>query len=240
MSRSATGYERFQQWSEIPMLIFSALTIPAVIVPLVVDLSGPVEMAFLALDALTWAAFVVEYISLLYLAPNKWEMINTHWFDLILMAVPLLRPLRALRALRLLRVFAGSGRAFQAVNRLQTRKGFRGFLGIAALIVIVGGYLVFAVERTHSESTIDSAGEGLWWAITTMTTVGYGDYAPITLEGRAVAVVLMLVGIAVLSVVTANIAAYFVESDEEDRMNRLEEKIDRVEGLLREVLDRLP
>jgi voltage-gated potassium channel len=162
-------------------------------------------------------------------------MIRTHWFDLILVLLPLLRPLRAFRLLRLLRVVAGSGRAVQALRRIDNRPGFRGFFGLAAVVVILGGYLVYVAEHTHPESNIDTAGEGVWWAIVTSTTVGYGDFYPITVEGRAVAGILMFVGIAILSVVTASIAAYFVENDEDEEQRRIEAKLDA----LHERFDRL-
>lgn len=66
-------------------------------------------------------------------------------------------------------------------------------------------------ERRSADPTIVTLSDALWWSLTTMTTVGYGDLYPTTLEGRLIAATLMLSGIALLGVVTASIAAWFVE-----------------------------
>ncbi len=95
---------------------------------------------------------------------------------------------------------------------------------------------VLAVEEGGGGS-IDSLGDALWWAVTTVTTVGYGDQFPVTPAGRGIAAFLMLSGIALFGVLTANIAAFFVEQDQEDdpivakidevlrRLERLEERL---------------
>ena len=91
-------------------------------------------------------------------------------------------------------------------------------------------------ERQDPSSSIDSFGTALWWAIVTSTTVGYGDVSPVTPGGRGVAVVLMLAGIALLSIVTANIASLFVESDLEDENDELREQLDEVNKKLDRLL----
>lgn len=94
----------------------------------------------------------------------------------------------------------------------------------------LGGVLLWLVERGLNDS-IASPIDGVWWAFVTATTVGYGDVFPITAEGRGIGVVMMLVGISLLSVVTANIAAYFVEEDQ-DGLADVKERLDRMESLL--------
>ena len=75
--------------------------------------------------------------------------------------------------------------------------------------------------------TIDSLGDALWWAITTVTTVGYGDMFPVTPAGRGIAAFLMLSGIALFGVLTANIAAFFVEQDQEEGIDPISAKSTR-------------
>jgi voltage-gated potassium channel len=72
------------------------------------------------------------------------------------------------------------------------------------------------VERPLENSNIKSFGDGFWWAITTVTTVGYGDRFPISTEGRFIAFFLMLLGISLLGVLTATVAAWFVRMSQED------------------------
>jgi voltage-gated potassium channel len=116
-----------------------------------------------------------------------------------------LRPLRLLRLVTLLSV----------VNRTTTR-GLRGRVAIyvsggAALLVLCGGLAVTDAERGASGASIHGLGDGLWWALTTVTTVGYGDRYPVSVTGRFVAAALMLGGIALLGAVTATLASWLVE-----------------------------
>lgn len=81
----------------------------------------------------------------------------------------------------------------------------------------VGALAVFDAERGSAKANITSYGDAVWWACTTVTTVGYGDLYPTTLEGRLVAVLLMLVGIALIGSVTAAMASWFLARAAEDR-----------------------
>jgi voltage-gated potassium channel len=83
-------------------------------------------------------------------------------------------------------------------------------------LLVFGALAVLEVERGKQGASIQTLGDAVWWAFTTMTTVGYGDMAPTTGLGRLLAVGLMLSGIALLGVVTANIAAWFISRFEMD------------------------
>lgn len=74
----------------------------------------------------------------------------------------------------------------------------------------LGAIAVLDVEQDHAGANITTFGDALWWATTTVTTVGYGDRYPVTTPGRFIAVVLMLVGIAVVGTVTGSVAAWLV------------------------------
>ncbi len=240
MGRSQEAYDRFEKALEIPMLMLSLVFIPIAVVPVVVDLPAGVEQGLLAAEWGIWAAFVFEYAGLLYLAPDRWRMVKTHVLDLVIIVVPFLRPLRfarGARLLRLARLLAVVGRAAQGLKRINSGRGFSSFLAVVAGAIVLGGVLVNTFEHGHPDASIDSIGEGLWWAIVTATTVGYGDEIPVTPEGRAVAVVMMLVGIALLSVVTANIASYFVHTEEGRQLDELDERLARIEGLLQDLVE---
>jgi voltage-gated potassium channel len=235
--RSQAAYDRFKRSAEVPMLALSLAFVPVIVVPAVADLSERTEQALVVSAWLIWAAFVVEYLTLLYLAPDRWHTVRTHLFDLAIIVLPFLRPLRAARALR---VVAGFGRGLVAVRTITGRRGFRSFIGLVVVLVPIGGLLTYAFERNHPDGTFSNAGEALWWAVVTSTTVGYGDYAPVSSEGRAVAVVLMLVGIGLLSVVTANVAAFFVETGDErsgSGLTEMQARLERIEQLLCEIRD---
>lgn len=202
-------YERFVDWSQIPALALSLLLIPVVLMPYAEDLS-PWSLRILEVIGLAiWAAFVFEYVTLVVLSTDRWETVRTHKVELLLVLLPFLRPFRVVRLAR-----AGSGlaKAAKAIARIAGRPGFGSTLGAVAGCIATGGLLVSVAEHDQAGSTIDSVADGIWWAFVTCTTVGYGDTFPVTSSGRVIAVVLMLVGISGLSVITANIAAYFVST----------------------------
>jgi voltage-gated potassium channel len=233
--RDGRAYDRFKAASEIPLLVAALAFIPVFVAPLVFDLSSEVSDALTFAAWLIWAAFVIEYLVLFALAPNRWFMVKTHVFDLLIIVLPFLRPLRAARSLRLFRVLAVSGRIGIGLRALRTREGVRNFSVAVAGLVIAGGLLTYGFERNHEGSNIESIGDSMWWAIVTTTTVGYGDHTPVSSEGRAVATVLMLVGIGIIGVLTANIAAFFVESDVDDSNAEVIERLDRIEKALAEL-----
>ena len=161
------------------------------------------------------------------LARRRWRFVGTHLLDLLILLLPMFRPLRALRVVGVISV----------LNR-QLRDDARGrialYVGVSvALVGFVASLAVLEAERNAPDASITSFGEALWWTITTLSTVGYGDRYPVTLEGRLVAATLMIAGIALLGVVTASIAAWFVEN-----LRRAEQQVSaEVEEVSEEVGD---
>jgi voltage-gated potassium channel len=166
-------------------------------------------VTYAALDvALTviWLLLGVDYLVRLALARRKLRFLRQHLLDLVILALPMFRPLRALRVLTVLGV----------LNR-QLRADFRGRVAIyvgstVGLVGFVAALSVLEAERNAPDASITTFGDAVWWTITTISTVGYGDRFPVTIEGRLVAATLMVAGIALLGVVTASIAAWFVEN----------------------------
>jgi voltage-gated potassium channel len=222
------AYRRFQQVAEIPMLVLALLFIPAYLLSRHPAATDGQQAALEAATWFIWAAFVAEYVLLLLLADDKRHMVRTHVLDLVIIVLPFLRPLRALRVLR---VLAPLARASVAWRRIATRPGFRSFLVGALVLVAAGGTLTYWFEHTVEGTQIPTLADGLWWAIVTATTVGYGDHYPVSAEGRAVAVVLMVIGIGLFSVITANVAAFFVEATDSDTQE-VKQRLDRIEELL--------
>jgi len=150
--------------------------------------------------------FGVDYLVRITLARNRRRFVGTHLLDLAFLLLPMIRPLRALRVITVISV----------LNR-QLRDDARGRIAIyvgatVALVAFVAALAVLEAERNAPDASITTFGEALWWTITTLSTVGYGDRYPVTVEGRLVAATLMVAGIALLGVVTASIAAWFVEN----------------------------
>ena len=154
----------------------------------------------------TWVVFAVDYARRLLGADDRSRWFWRHLPDLLILVLPLLRPLRLLRLVTLLTVLTRSG-----ATTLRGRVGLYVVSG-ALMLAFVAALAALDAERGAPDATIDSFGDALWWAITTMSTVGYGDTFPVTTTGRVVAVGLMIGGIALLGTVTATIASWLVDS----------------------------
>lgn len=102
-------------------------------------------------------------------------------------------------------------------------------LAFALTFTVIIGILVTIIENTIPGAPIQTFTEGVWWAFSTVASVGYGDFVPITLAGRILAVILMLVGISLFSIITANIASFFVEEDEEKELEKIMNQLDILE-----------
>ncbi len=153
----------------------------------------------------SWVLFALDYVARLILAEHRARYAGRHIPDLLVIALPILRPLRLLRLVMLLRVLNR-----RATNSLRGRV-ITYVSGATVLIIGSAGLAVLDAERGHPGANIDNYGDALWWAMTTIATVGYGDRYPITGQGRFVAAGLMLAGIALLGVVTASIASWLIE-----------------------------
>ena len=100
------------------------------------------------------------------------------------------------------------------------------------VIVFAAAALEFGFESHQRGSNIHAFSDAIWWAMVTVTTVGYGDRFPVTAAGRGVAVVLMLVGIGLVGVVTATVASYFVEQRQDHNTAELDRRLERIERML--------
>jgi voltage-gated potassium channel len=220
------------------LTVLALVMIPLIVLPLAMDLSLGTESAVLVIDYLIWAVFAAEYANKLYLAPNRRQFVVRHIPDLIIVLVPMLRPLRVLRSVRLLRLvrlalLTGlAAKGLREARNILRRRGLNWVLLIVLVLNLLAAATVLEFERGDPDANIDSYPEALWWAVTTITTVGYGDRFPMSSAGRGVAVVLMIAGIAMFGVITASIAAYFVEQKaEEDLAGRLDQIMERLDGI---------
>uniref|UniRef100_UPI00037C176A potassium channel family protein n=1 Tax=Nocardiopsis chromatogenes TaxID=280239 RepID=UPI00037C176A len=129
-----------------------------------------------------------------------------NWFDLVVIVLPVLRPLRLVQVILVL------GFINKRARMVTLRRSVAWYAGAGAVLLVVCAALaVLDAERGAPGAVITDFPEALWWAATTVTTVGYGDFYPVTLWGRVVAIVLFTAGIALLGVVTGTLASWFVE-----------------------------
>jgi voltage-gated potassium channel len=157
-----------------------------------------------------WGAFVLDLLLGIANAKSKKEYLLKHPLEIASSLLPFLRPLRLMRVIS----FGGL-----AIQKVAIGRQFAITLKVAITTLFVA--YISAVQITISErmvegSNIKNFGDGLWWAMTTVTTVGYGDKFPVTAEGRILAVALMIMGISLVGVITASVAAWFVKISNSD------------------------
>jgi voltage-gated potassium channel len=216
LGRSQDAYDRFSAAVEVPLTVVTILWLPILIIPLVTSVHGAMAETFAFIDYMVWALFVLEYLIKLYLSPSRAHFFRTHILDLIIVAVPFFRPARAARLARLgrlARVGVVLTRGIGRARSLLTHRGLHFVLLTVAMVVFACAGVATVAERSSPAGNIHNFGEGLWWSVVTITTVGYGDHYPVTPLGQGVAVVLMLVGIGLIGVLTATVASYFVGQD---------------------------
>lgn len=228
------------------MLVLALAIVPLIVVPLVFELSPGVSTTIVALDWMIWAVFAAEYGIRLYLSPRKWVFVRSHPVDLAVVVLPFLRPLRVVRSARLLRLLRAARattillRAIGASRRILTRHKLHYVLAVALAVVVGGALLVESFERGVPGSNITSIPDALWWAVTTITTVGYGDRFPTTPAGRGVGVLLMILGISIFGFIAGSLASFFVEQEEEEPHEKLDEIVARLERIERALKEQSP
>lgn len=192
------------------------------------------ESAFLAFEVFSIAAFSIEYLLRVWVAPEnplyagrpawsarlRYLLSPLALIDLaailpayvgLMMTVDLryLRLLRLLRLLKLSHYFKGLG-IFIMVIQAEARTLLSGLLTMMVLVVVAAS-LMYSVEHVAQPERFGNIGESLWWAVVTMTTVGYGDVTPVTTAGRILASVIMLLGVGVVALPAGILAARFAE-----------------------------
>ena len=227
--------ERFERRTDIPLLVLAAALIPLIIVPWAADISAPWEQAIVWADWLIWGAFAIDFSIKMTIAPRRLSYLRSHWLEAALVALPFLRPLRLARALRFARVAVALGLNVEILRSIVGKRAARVLAGVMAAALVGGGGLVFAAERQSEGATITSFQDGVWWALVTMTTVGYGDFFPTTTIGRMIGLLLMVFGVAALAVVTAEVAALLIrnrENEEEIQLSDVMAKLDELQSEL--------
>jgi voltage-gated potassium channel len=201
-----TKLQRWERHSEWPLAAAALVFLGVFTAEVLARPQGREAHVLWLVSWITWGLFIVDYVARLCLASDRRRWFLHHLLDLGIVALPLARPLRLLRLIILIEVLQKAvGDAFRGRIVVYTVSG-------VLLLIYTASLAVFDKERYQHGATINSFGKALWWSITTVTTVGYGDVYPVTNTGRVIAVLLMIGGISLVGVVTAALASWIIQS----------------------------
>jgi voltage-gated potassium channel len=231
---------RIEHRAELAMFALALLVIPAILFE---EASAPwLRSVGMGLNVIIWLGFATELAFVLAVSRHRSRTLSAHWLDaaIVIVSFPLLgrvlqsaRAFRLLRLLRLTRLALLAARANRAARQVFSPEGFHYVALLVLLLVVVSGAALAAVDS----GDVHSVQDGIWWAVVTVTTVGYGDVVPHTAAGRGVATVVMFVGIGFVALLTATVAAKFVKEDRREehldvKLDRLDERLARLERAL--------
>ena len=195
------------------------------------------DKRFVIFQQTIWFIFVVDYFVRFALAENKWNYVKKHPLELVAI-IPfdsLLRAARLVRIFKVLQLLGISSRYLKPYLEILKTNGldtaFK--LGVTMLFVI-------PIPIAIVEPAIDTYAEALWWGLITITTVGYGDIAPVTIVGRLLAAVLLVVGIVIIGIFTSAVTNYFSNKPKDSRdeqVMKVIQSIDDIEDIKKEDIE---
>jgi len=222
--------QRVQRKLEWPVIAAAVLTIPIIAIQ-ESHLGGAWSTVATLMSWTLWLTFLTEAVVMLAIVPSRVRWLRGHLIDVaVVVLTPPFAPaawqatrlFRLVRLLRLVRLFS--------LRRVLSLDGIKYAALVAVGTVIVGGAVFGAIEHENGVTTWD----GVWWAITTVTTVGYGDVAPVSDSGRMIGMLIMFVGIGFVALLTAWVADRFINIQME-----AEDKEDQILAELRAIRLRL-
>jgi voltage-gated potassium channel len=197
--------QRWQQRTEWPLAMVAVAFLVIYSVHVLTRPQGDEARIVWIASWIAWGLFAIDYFVRLSLAADRRQWFLHHLLDLAIVVLPLMRPLRMLRLVILV------GALQKAVGNAVRGRILVYTLSSVVLLIYVASLAILDTERDIPGARITSFGDAVWWAISTVTTIGYGDLYPITVTGRVIAVLLMIGGISLIGVVTASLASWIVQ-----------------------------
>ncbi|RLP54456.1 MAG: two pore domain potassium channel family protein [Ketobacter sp.] len=236
---------RWGSYFEIPMLLVALW----IIVDWYMSSQGMTSDSQRTLyDWLVWSFFLVETAILCRLCDQPLRHLKRNWSNVAIILLgfpPLFDMHQQFGLLRLLRMFFLVGfvsHNFRTIRNVLSQNNLGKTLVVAVFFITGGGILIAAIDPA-----ITNPADGIWWAWVTVTTVGYGDVVPVSATGRVFASLLILTGITLVSLITANVSAYLLsrsnekkaryEQQELKKLLELEERIRAIEKKIDHLID---
>jgi len=200
--------DRIERATRYPMALLGMAWLVIGIAVVTTDVSGSASIFLVGTLFALWVILLAEYAVRLVVTPDRRGYLKRRWVEPATVALPPLQGWRLVGIEKMSLLLREGELRVEAVLRHHSL--FRVLIAAAATLFL-GAWLVLLFEEHAKGSNIHGYSDALWWAIVTVTTVGYGDRFPVSGGGRAVAVILMLLGIGLIGVLTATVASVFVK-----------------------------
>ena len=225
MGKDSTENEKITA-AQMGMLCLSIYVIIALFCQTFFKLSKPINHLLDRFDFIVCVAFILDFFFRFFKAKSKLQFLKWGWIDLI-SSIPTVdflrwgRLVRVFRILRILRAFKSTKLLISFLFRNRAQSSIVSAALISFLLLIFSSIAMVSFEDDTS-SNIKNPMDAIWWGFATITTVGYGDKYPVTLEGRIVAIILMIAGVGLFGTFTAFVAAWFLEPEQKKEENEIE------------------
>ncbi len=235
--------------TELGIGVLAIVSVVLVAVESLVTVSREMLFGIYIADSLICVVFAWDFIHRLRASGSKSRFMKTNGFEILAMipaialyalgAIPVMstafRSLRLIRVIRVILLMARMRRVVTKLGRFLRRSNLLAMSGIIAGIIFIGAFAVLALEGWTENAQITNFSDAVWWCISTVTTVGYGDIVPNSVAGRIMGMVLMVVGIGVMAGFISQVSATLVES----RMRRGAENDDFRTSVITEIKSRI-
>jgi voltage-gated potassium channel len=199
--------DRIEDLTKYPMAVLGVAWLVVAIVVVTTKVDSSTSIVLVGTLFVLWTIVLVEYLVRLVVTPDTRGYVKRRWAEPVTVAVPAFQGWHLIGIEKVTLVIHEGALRVEAI--LKHHSLFRVLIAAAGTLFL-GAWLVMLFEQHQAGSNIHNYPDALWWAIVTVTTVGYGDRFPTSGGGRTVAVVLMLVGIGLIGVLTATVASVFV------------------------------
>jgi voltage-gated potassium channel len=200
--------DRIETVTKFPMAVLGIAWLVIAILVLSSEVNGSPSTVLLGVLFALWVIMLVEYVVRLVVTPDRRDYLKRRWVEPATVVVPPLQGWRIVGMEKMSLLMREGELRVEAI--LKHHSLFRVLIAATGTLIL-GAWLVLLFEENAKGSNIHNYPDALWWAIVTVTTVGYGDRFPVTEGGRVVAVILMLVGIGLIGVLTATVASVFIK-----------------------------
>ncbi|MGF1844053.1 potassium channel family protein [Vibrio clamense] len=224
-------------------LILSFLALFVISALLFMPIESETRHIFIGLDFIICSVFILQLTIDLIRSNNRKLYLKHHWIDFIA-SIPMIEPLRFARLFHILRIILVIRSGRTVLKQLLANKRETTLASIILLLVIlltVGSGIMLAIEGQNPDSNIQTASDALWWAFVTISTVGYGDHYPITLEGKLLASGIIICGVGIFGMISGLITSLITSPShtQNQRSENKEKLLEQIVAQQQQILQRL-